>query len=127
MKKFFIILIAIVLSAPLSSLLSLAILNFNIDDNYEWGNAIFVAAYEVLIYFICGIPVTLLIDFVIKLTVVSNTKKLYLFQFLLYSLAAGFFGLYLNWNNVEMIIIAIIAIYTYFHILFFLRKRFMKE
>ncbi len=101
------------------------------DDNSNfWLSVIIVALYEVPIYIVVGIPVTLLIDFVLKLPVASNTNKLYLFQFLLYSLAAAFFGLYLyftvneNWNNVGLFILSIIAVYTYFHILFFLRKRF---
>jgi len=94
---------------------------------------IIVAVYEVPFYIIVGIPVTLLIDFALKLTNASSTKKLYLFQFLLYSLSAAFFGLYFyftvndNWNNVEIAILVVIAVYTYFHILFFLRKRFNKE
>lgn len=131
MKKFLIILITILLSAPLSSLLSYLTLNLMMDDDSNfWLSVIIVVIYEVPIYFVVGLPVTLLIDFVLKLTGASKTKNVYLFQLLLYSLVAAFFGLYLyftgneNWNNVAMAILALIAVYTYSHILFFLRKRF---
>ena len=70
MKKLFIILIAIFLSA---SLLSCLTLNLMMDDNYNfwdiWLSVIIVALYEVPIYLVVGLPVTLLIDFVLKLTV----------------------------------------------------------
>jgi hypothetical protein len=139
MKKFFIILISVLFAAPLSSLLSHVILNLMMSDNFSYNehwsflsSLIIVAVYEVPIYIVVGIPVTLLIDFVLKLKKLPSIKKLYLFQFLLYSLSAIFFWIYFitenrNVENVEILILIVIAVHTYFHILFYLRKRFNKE
>lgn len=130
MKKFLIILVAVLLSAPLSSLISSLIAGLIMGDvsSFLLGVIIFTI-YEVPIYIVVGLPVTLLIDFVLKLTGVSNSKNKYLYQFLLYSLVTVVLGLYLysvneNWNNTVLVIISTVAIYTYFHILYFLRKKF---
>jgi hypothetical protein len=136
MKKFFIILISIFIAAPLSSLSFNIILHLMAlpeslhKDYYEYwpflGSVLIVALYELPIYIVVAIPITLLIDFVLKLTKITNTKKSYLFQFFLYSLSATVFGALLAsavYINKGIFVPVTIAVHIYFHILYYLRKR----
>lgn len=134
MKKYLIIFLAIIIASPLSSL----IINFINqllmpvtagESYYEywtfWGGVYIFAIYQVPIYIIIGIPVTLLIDRVIKDTKSNINEKTYFLQLLLYTLSALSLGLYLFLmsNSIQSLIVVAIAVYTYFHILFLLRTR----
>jgi hypothetical protein len=137
MKKIFIILISILFATPLSSLSFNIILHLMAlpeslqKDYYEywsfWGSVLTVAIYELPIYIVIGIPITLLIDFILKLTKKkNNTQRLYLYQFFLYSLSAAVVGAILvsvEYINIGIIIPVTIAVHIYFHILYYLRKR----
>jgi hypothetical protein len=134
MKKLFIILLAVVVASLSSSLLSNYFIYLRTpvtarEDYYEywsfWGNVFPLAIFQLPIYIFVGIPVTLLIDWVIKDTKTNSHKKSYLFQLFLYSLSAIVVGLYLfsSSNNFESLMVVFIAVYTYFHILFLFRTR----
>lgn len=135
MKKLFVFLFAVILSAPLSSLIINYITHLLMpvtarESYYEywsfWGNVITVAIYQIPIYILVGIPVSLLIDWVIKDTKSNSNVKTYFLQLLMYSLSALVLGLYLFSisNNIESLIAITISVYTYFYILLLLRKSF---
>ncbi|WP_226643152.1 hypothetical protein [Mesobacillus subterraneus] len=134
MKKYLIILLAIFIASPLSSLISNYFIYFRMpvtvrEDYYEywsfWGNVMTVAIFQLLIYILVGIPVTLLIDRVIKHTKLNNIGRSYLLQLFLYGLSALVLGLYLftSSKNVESLMVVFIDVFTYFHILLLLRTR----
>ncbi len=135
MIKYLIIFFAIIVASPLSSLIinyiSQLLMPVTAQESYYeywtfWGGVFIVAIYQVPIYIIVGIPVTLLIDWIIKDTKSNSNEKTYFPQLLLYTLSALALGsyLFLLSNSIESLIVVVIAVYTYFHILFLLRTRF---
>ncbi|MGG4266426.1 hypothetical protein [Peribacillus simplex] len=134
MKKFSIILIALLIAAPLSSILmglvdSLISLNDEpVSDNYAGTISTLVAItlYQIPIYLVVGIPVTLIIDFLTKLLGLKKNSKVYLFQFLLYSTSVMVPAYILGANNIWNYLLVGIPVHTYFLLLFWLRLRTIK-
>ncbi|MEB2494581.1 hypothetical protein SOP93_26215 [Peribacillus frigoritolerans] len=130
MKKLYLIHISILLAAPLSSFLSASIdslisLNENLpkDEYSPFLNGIIVGIlYELAIYCIIGIPVTLIIDTITYFVGLHTNLKVYLLQFSLYTISAITLAYILDSDNFWAYLMVGIAVHTYFHILFFLKK-----
>ncbi|MFZ7942738.1 hypothetical protein [Neobacillus sp. 19] len=136
MKKLLVILSVVLISSPLSALLSNLYFLLIMTENdkreyyqyYSFGGDVFsIALYEIPIYIIVGIPVTFLIDFIIKKFKLNQSSRVYLIQLFMYMVAAGFFGsyLFLGSHNIEIFLVVLIAVLTYFHILVYFRKLFL--
>jgi hypothetical protein len=136
MKKILLILFVILISSPLSALLSNFYFLLVMTENdkreyyqyYSFGGDVFsMALYEIPIYIVVGIPVTFLIDFIIKKFTLTQPNRSYLFQLFMYVVASGFLGLYLFLasHNIEIFLVVLIAVLTYFHILVYFRKLFL--
>jgi hypothetical protein len=95
---------------------------------YSFGGDIFsMALYEIPIYIIVGIPVTFLIEFIIRKYTLPQPNRSYLFQLFMYVVAAGIFGsyLFLGSHEIEIFLVVLIAVLTYFHILVIFKKLFL--
>ncbi|MGE7610348.1 hypothetical protein ACQKML_27820 [Peribacillus frigoritolerans] len=134
MKKLYLIPISILIAAPLSSFFSASIdslisLNEELpkDEYFPFLNGvIIVTLYELAIYCIIGIPVTLIIDAITYLVGLRTDLKAYLLQFSLYSISAITLAYILLTDNYWAYLIVGIAVHTYFHILFFLKRKYSK-
>ncbi|MDM5293001.1 hypothetical protein QUF81_07290 [Peribacillus simplex] len=130
MKKIYLIPISILLAAPLSSFLSALIdslisLNEDLpkDENFPFLNGVIIGTiYELVIYCIIGIPVTLIIDTITYFVGLHTNLKVYLLQFSLYTISAITLAYILDFDNFWAYLTVGIAVHTYFHILFFLKK-----
>ncbi|HZH59534.1 MAG TPA: hypothetical protein VEY70_08170 [Metabacillus sp.] len=129
------ILLAILIAAPLSSLISVIIDYFSMTEslreeyyeyNHPFGDFAVVAIGSIPVYLIIGIPVTLIIDLLTKKIGVTTTYKVYLLKFFLYSLSSIGLASLLPSNEIEAYGFIALFVLTYFHVLFYLRLRYLK-
>ncbi|MBU8732537.1 hypothetical protein KM915_21035 [Cytobacillus oceanisediminis] len=121
LKKLLLMLLAILISSPLAPIImgivdTLLMWPEELDD--FWGSVYLLSFFSIPFYIILGIPVTLIIDAIISKTKVPFGYKSYLLQLLLYTLSAIAVYLFLLPH-----IIFTIPVFTYFHILLYLRMR----
>ncbi|UTE77440.1 hypothetical protein [Rossellomorea sp. KS-H15a] len=134
MKKLILILCSILLSAPLSAFLSVGTAYLLTEpvtvQGYHfnppiWATAVVVAVYEIPFYIIVGIPVTYLIDYLIKkFSPEANRLKEYSYLFLGYFIAALLLSVSLLQSDIEGYLTVFIPVFVYFHILWGMRLRF---
>lgn len=135
MKQFSIIILAILISAPLSSFIGVVIDYLSMTESlreeyYKYNSLdwdlVAVAFFSIPVYLIIGIPVTLIIDFLTKKIGLITTFKKYLLQLLLYSLSAIGLASIIFSNEFEVYGFIALFVLTYFHVLFYLRLRYLK-
>ncbi|WP_427036589.1 hypothetical protein [Cytobacillus pseudoceanisediminis] len=131
LEKLLLMLLAILLSSPVAAIFIIMVDILMVErDPYEgeldfWGEVYFLSTFSIPVYIILGIPVTLIIDALNSNTKVPFGFKSYLIQLLLYTLSAIAVNLLVPSysRNVVSFITFSIPVYTYFHVLFYLRKR----
>lgn len=135
MKKFSLIILAILIASPLSSLIGIIYGYFSMNESLReeqlkysspFSNFILVAIGSIPIYIIIGIPVTLIIDLLTKKTGVTTTYKVYFMQLFLYSFSAIGLSSILVSNELGAYGFILLFVLTYFHVLFYLRLRYLK-
>ncbi len=131
LKKLLLMLLAILISSPVAAIFIGIVDILMVErDPYEgeldfWGEVYFLSTFSIPVYIILGIPVTLIIDALNSKTKVPFGFNSYLIQLLLFTLSAIAVNLLVPSysRNVVSFITFSIPVYTYFHILFYLRKR----
>jgi uncharacterized membrane protein len=127
LKKLLLMLLAILISAPLA-LIIMTIVEFLTGEleRYDiWRELFLVAIFSIPFYIVLGIPVTIIIDALNSKTKEPFGLESYLLQLFLYSLSAIAVNLLLfpNYDRDPVTLLFSIPVYTYFHVLFYLRKR----
>jgi hypothetical protein len=125
-RYFIKIIIAILISAPIAVIITL-VSDYLFEptsssrDISEYIGPLFVYPFFYLMYYvILGIPTTLLTDFAVKKLNFNNTfVSTYLISFISYTIA----GLVLSDFDIYNLDFFLIPIYTYLHILLFLRRK----
>ncbi|WP_102264489.1 hypothetical protein [Mesobacillus jeotgali] len=127
------ILLAIILAAPTSAALITFYGYLTFGASQETGyygynpyldTILVLTIYQIPFYLILGIPTTLLIDLIIKEGKIN--KYPYILQFVLYSISAIIVSSTMFTIEYQGWLVFGIAVHTYFHILYFLR-RLMKK
>ncbi|MEH7348499.1 hypothetical protein [Gottfriedia acidiceleris] len=123
------IVFAIILSAPIAVLIWTIFTYFVSPDFFREENLAnrgyfpFFTFIYIIIYFILGIPTTLIADFVTKSKIFANSvKNQYFVQLGIYTLAAICITSFDFSEGVTGFIPVLIPVYTYLHILLFLRR-----
>jgi hypothetical protein len=127
--------LACLISAPLLSLFLILIEIYvyppnNPEEYYKywplWGRFEIETMIQLLIYFVLGIPTSLLIDYLYNKIGVRSAIRLYFIKLLLYTLVAVSLGSMLAYeNSFEAILqLGIIPVLTYFHVLFLIRREY---
>jgi hypothetical protein len=85
-----------------------------------------IILYEIIIYLLVGIPVTLVIDFIKKRLFKNNTMD-YLLTVALYFIP-GLLVTYLLLDEitVETLAFVFIPVYVYMHFVYFFKKKYMR-
>ncbi|MGG0177535.1 hypothetical protein [Gottfriedia acidiceleris] len=123
------IIFAIILSAPIAVLIWTVFTYFVSPDFFREENLAnrgyfpFFTFVYIIVYFILGVPTTLIADFVSKRKMFSNSVKIqYFVQFGIYTLAALCITSFDFSEGLSAFIPVLIPVYTYLHILLFLRR-----
>lgn len=132
MKQLGLILSAILLSAPISAILSVGadyLLTEPVTvQGYNYNPPILatmlvVAVYEIPVYIVIGIPVTYLIDYLVnKFFSGSSRLKEYSYHFIGYFIAAFLLSFNLFHCDFGSYFMNFIPVFVYFHILWALRS-----
>ncbi len=84
-----------------------------------------ITFYEIIIYLVVGIPVTLIINF-IKKRLIKNQTRDYLVTVALYLIPALLVAyLLLEGLTVENLAFVLIPVYVYMHFVYFFEKKFV--
>ncbi|MEL3970794.1 hypothetical protein AAEO50_00740 [Rossellomorea oryzaecorticis] len=128
-KKFIVLGLSIAAAAPLSAIL--LVLSDIILKGEEYslamiaGSIMTITLYEIVIYLVVGIPVTLIIDF-IKKRMINNKTRDYLVTVALYFIPALLVTyLLLDGITVENLTFVLIPVYVYMHFVYFSEKKFV--
>lgn len=133
LKKLIILGLSIAAAAPISAIL-LVLSDVSLkgeEDSLTMivGSIVIITLYEIIIYLLVGIPVTLIIDF-IKKYIIKNKTKDYTVTVALYFISALFVTyLLLDEITVENLTFVLIPVYVYMHFVYFFEKKYihMKE
>ncbi|MCA1055194.1 hypothetical protein LCM10_09360 [Rossellomorea aquimaris] len=129
MKKFIVLVLSIAVAAPISAILLVLSDVLLKTDEYSLamivGSIMTITLYEMIIYLVVGIPVTLIIDFIIK-RIRNNNKWDYLLTVALYLIPALLVArLLLDEISVETLTFVLIPVYVYVHVVYFLEKKYV--
>jgi hypothetical protein len=129
LKKFIVLGLSIAAAAPLSAILLVLSDVFLKGEEYSLamilGSILTITLYEIIIYLIVGIPVTLIINF-IKKRMIKNKTRDYLVTVALYFIPALLVTyLLLDGITVENLAFVLIPVYVYMHFVYFFEKKFV--
>ncbi|QTC40437.1 hypothetical protein I7V34_14785 [Bacillus sp. V3] len=129
MKKFIVLGLSIAAAAPLSAILLVLSDVFLKGEEYSLamivGSIMTITFYEIIIYLVVGIPVTLIINF-IKKRLIKNQTRDYLVTVALYLIPALLVAyLLLEGLTVENLAFVLIPVYVYMHFVYFFEKKFV--
>jgi hypothetical protein len=130
LKKFIILGLSIAAAAPLSAILIVLSDVFLKSEDYSLamitGSIMTITLYEIIIYLVIGIPVTLIIDF-IKKRIIKNKNRDYLVTVALYFMPALLVTyLLLDGITVENLAFVLVPVYVYMHFVYFFEKKYMR-
>ncbi|KMM38475.1 hypothetical protein [Guptibacillus hwajinpoensis] len=128
------ILLAIIISAPLSVFV-LVIGEFTLDYVLElereytdtFATIISLPIFFAIVYIVYGLPTTLIADGFLRLKPLSKYRSL--IEFIIYSIAGLVLSLLLSSNSLskEILVIVMLPVYLYLYVLTLMRKKDRKE
>jgi hypothetical protein len=130
LKKIIVLGSSIAVAAPLSAILLVLSDVFLQGEEYSFalitGSIMTIILYEIIIYLLVGIPVTLIIDFIRKRLFKNNTMD-YVLTVALYFIP-GLLVTYLLLDEitVETLAFVFIPVYVYMHFVYFFEKKYMR-
>ncbi|MDP4553488.1 hypothetical protein Q9251_21785 [Alkalihalobacillus macyae] len=128
------ILLAIIISAPLSVFVLVIgefTLNYVLELEREYTNTfatlISLPIFFAIVYIVYGLPTTLIADGFLRLKPLSKYRSL--IEFIIYSIAGLVLSLFLSSNSLskEILVIVMLPVYLYLYVLTRMRKKDRKE